>query len=289
MNRLLIVIIGIFVFCAEIAGVDCLHSTAIAGKDTLRPISSMGFGGKTGAQNLEAALENKSTSSGNVVGDSASSNSPGWTTIIQQPGLFGRKRRFIADELNRLYRSGNWRIAWCWGSRIITFEEAVEIYEDAYYQFFLKNPDKLEWLVANFSNVYDTSESNIRSSHDYNAQETRALHITDIAIRRVVHLRFRKQFRGARPLEIKSSEACEGKGLSPWFVPFHKPELILPGKVEGRWSPGAVETFWQYNKIIQIKSRPKLLAISPPVFIRSDRGAVQRLLFNIRKEVDAAA
>jgi len=52
-----------------------------------------------------------------------------------------------------LYGKDNWRIAWQWNSQIIEMPEALQIYEDAYYEFLKSRKDILDWLVHAASDV----------------------------------------------------------------------------------------------------------------------------------------
>ena len=145
-------------------------------------------------------------------------------------------------------------------SGIIEKPEALQIYEDAYYEFLKSRKDILDWLVHEASDVYDTAISNIESKLDYSKQETLNTHIQDIAIRRSV-LRLGKQFKGNMPLEVRSRDK-EGWKLSPCNVPFHLPEMILKEEIKdypekGLWwerlgIPDSVEAFYQRNKVLQV-------------------------------------
>lgn len=88
-----------------------------------------------------------------------------WRTI-DRPGYFGDKRDELYSEWNEKYGKENWRIAWQWGLQAIEKPEALQLYEDGYYEYFKKNLNLLDWLINNFSNVYDTAPSNINSGFD---------------------------------------------------------------------------------------------------------------------------
>ena len=55
--------------------------------------------------------------------------------------------------------------------KIIAEDVAIQIYEDAYYEFFDTHRDKLEWLINTASDVYDTAPSNVQAGLDYKIQE----------------------------------------------------------------------------------------------------------------------
>ncbi|MGC9309116.1 MAG: hypothetical protein ACP5D2_00280 [Candidatus Nanoarchaeia archaeon] len=55
--------------------------------------------------------------------------------IEDRPGYFGTSRNEIYKTYNSQYGGDNWRIAWQWGDHIIQRPLALQIYEDAYYEF----------------------------------------------------------------------------------------------------------------------------------------------------------
>ncbi|MBP7708653.1 hypothetical protein KA107_03130 [Candidatus Pacearchaeota archaeon] len=189
-----------------------------------------------------------------------------WETI-DRPGYFGSKRNKICAGFDLQYGSGNWKIAWEWGSQVIERPEAIQIYEDGYYEYFKKTPDLVNWLVNNFANVFDTAPSNVEAKFSYDIQETPSNHLHDVAIRRAL-LRNGKWFRGVGLLEVRSPDK-EGWILSPCNIPFHLPTMIYPGQtkyqceerdfvVNPPWwirkgLKNSVEEFYQQNKLLQIK------------------------------------
>ena len=183
-----------------------------------------------------------------------------WSTI-ERPGYFAKKRDELADKWNKEYGSENWRLAWQLGSQVIEKKEALQVYEDSYYEFLKNNKDVMEWLTDNFSDVYDNALTNVMSGFNYDIQETPNTHLQDISVRRSV-LRLGKCFKGDKLLEVRSRDA-EGWKLSPCNIPFHLPDLILPGEIKdysgknGWWDrlgiPNSLEKWYQQNKLLQIK------------------------------------
>jgi len=173
-------------------------------------------------------------------------------TIVDTPGYFGKKRNNIGAELNTNYGSDNWKIAYIWGNKLIEHQFALQLYEDAYMYYFQNNPDVLDWLLNNASNVFDNSVTNIKSGLDYNIQEEESSHLQDISIRRVV-LRLGRVFKGNRMIQVRSNNS-PGYILNPGQVPFHIPDRILKNNLCPRWAmPNSVEAFWQCNKVIIVK------------------------------------
>jgi hypothetical protein len=192
-----------------------------------------------------------------------------WKTI-ERPGYFGKSRDKIIKLFDERFGKGNHRLMYQWGDLVIPRETAISIYEDAYYEFLKMDSDKLNWLIDNYKDVYDTSISNIKSGFDYNIQETPNNHIHDIAIRRAV-LRLGRWFKGTKLLEVRSNNS-EGTIFAPHKIPFHLLDLILPlqsdegelGKIKdysgkGYWwleksIENSDEAFYQQNKILQVRT-----------------------------------
>ena len=190
-----------------------------------------------------------------------------WETV-DRPGYFGEKRDELQAGFDEKYGRGRWRIAWEWGSTIIQRPEALQLYEDGYYEYLKKTPELLEWLVGGFSDVFDTSPSNVQAGFSYDIQETKNNHIHDVAIRRAV-MRNGREFSGEKLLEVRSVDA-EGWKLSPCNIPFHMPQMIYPGQIKykgevrdfatnppwwiKRGVKNSVEEFYQQNKVLQIGS-----------------------------------
>ena len=184
-----------------------------------------------------------------------------WVSV-EHPGYFGKKRNELENKWNSEFET--WRLVWQWGNQIIIKPTAIQIYEDAYYEFLKSKPELLKWLIETASDVYDTAPSNVDSKLDYNVQETPNNHLHDIAIRRAV-LRNGVWFNGNHLMEIRSPES-EGEILAPYAVPFHLPQMIYQGeeikdygnkgfwwKVLGRERgiEHTVEEFYQQNKVLQ--------------------------------------
>jgi hypothetical protein len=184
-----------------------------------------------------------------------------WKTI-ERPGYFGDKRNELYANWNKQFGNENWRIAWQWGGMILERRDALQIYEDGYYEFLKSDRDTLNWLITSASNVYDTAPSNVAAGLSYDVQETPNNHLHDVAIRRAV-LRTGNWFSGDRLIEIRSTDK-EGWKLSPCMVPFHLPELISKEPIkdyrkkgylwwEKRGVPDSIEAFYQRNKLLQTK------------------------------------
>lgn len=185
-----------------------------------------------------------------------------WITV-ERPGYFGDKRDELQARWNDQFGAGNWRLAWQWGELALGKSEALQIYEDGYYEFLKSDSEVLDWLITTASDVYDTSPTNIQARFDYNVQETQNNHLHDIAIRRAL-LRTGNWFAGDKLLEIRNPEK-EGWRLAPCMVPFHLPELISTEPIkdyrkkgyfwwEKRGVPNSIEAFYQRNKLLQRKA-----------------------------------
>jgi hypothetical protein len=177
-----------------------------------------------------------------------------WQTV-ERPGYFGRHRDEKYRGYDQQYGASNWRIAWQIGERVGGLEEAVMLYEDAYFAFMKGNSAMIDQLVAEALDVYDDSPSNVQSRLNYLAQETNRTHLQDVAIRRCL-VRLGRCFQGQKLIQIRDALGDHPLSLvlSPGQVPFHRPELILQPELEGWWLPSSVEAFYQSNKLLQVSA-----------------------------------
>ncbi|MCF7913335.1 MAG: hypothetical protein K9M99_12460 [Candidatus Cloacimonetes bacterium] len=170
--------------------------------------------------------------------------------IVEYPGYFGYKKAKLTNYYAEKY--GEYQIAWEVNKHLLYRQSALQLYENAYYQYLKNNPELTDWLVNTAADIYDTAPGNVESGIDYNIQdELSPNHLHDIAIRRCL-VRMDKWFKGKHYLEVRSLKS-EGYVLNPGIVPFHKPELIHQPEWESNWIiPGSIESFWQSNKVIII-------------------------------------
>ena len=190
--------------------------------------------------------------------------------IQEFPGFLGFTKKETHQKWDDKFGEGNWELAWIWGSKVIDQRTAVGIYEYAYHKYLDSVQGALEWLVENYSEVYDTHIGNIDDGVDYFAQDDRCTHLHDISVRRYVKTRYALDFKGDRLLQIRQPHT-EGYYLGPGFVPFHKPEYIVPankvinyglndkweetvGNREPWWQKGSIEDFYQQNKVLLVNS-----------------------------------
>jgi len=198
--------------------------------------------------------------------------------VAGRPGFLGKMRDSVCTELDTKYGPENWRFAWEVGSNLLEFEEAILLYEDAYFfhltglpicsAAFEDDDGKVGWTpvislsglamydilgeVLEFQNVYDNLPTNVDSGLDYRKQETNANHYQDISIRRVL-VRCGVWFSGTKKelLQIRAaSKEPLGRRLSPGIVPFHIPHLIKEPELTGWWKPGSTESWWQSCKVV---------------------------------------
>lgn len=178
-----------------------------------------------------------------------------WKTT-KRLGYFGKHRDELHRQYNKIYGKNHWRIAWMVNKKIFSQEEIVLLYEDSYYNFFKKHPKILHQLISEAKNVYDDAVSNINSGLNYSKQETCRTHYQDVAIRRCV-LRVGLKFKGRKLIQIRDYKGKHPLSLklSPGRIPFHLPKLIKKPELTGWWQPGSLESFYQSNKILQIKKK----------------------------------
>jgi hypothetical protein len=186
--------------------------------------------------------------------------------VVERPGYFGTSRNEIHVRYDNQFGEDNWRIAWQFGDQIIQRPEALQIYEDGYYEFLKSNREVLDWIVTTASDVYDTAPSNIGAKFSYDLQETPSNHIHDVAIRRAV-LRNGVWFNGDYLVHVRPEK--EGERLGPHLIPFHLPNMIFRGQIKYKgedrdfttnppwWIKmgieDSVEQFYQQNKVLEVK------------------------------------
>ena len=194
--------------------------------------------------------------------------------LKEHPGYLGKKRDEIYKFWDEQYGKDKWIIVYELGPYILTREEGILIYEDAYFVYLKSNQEALNWLTSTACDVYDTAPTNIFSKYDYSIQETPNNHLHDIAIRRALR-RLGEPFRGNHIVQVRG-KGSEGEQLSPHLIPFHLPNLIYQSlnleyspnmnfstsvkdyTGKGRWwdkigIPNSVEKFYQHNKILILK------------------------------------
>ena len=173
---------------------------------------------------------------------------------IERPGYFGRKKDSLIKTYNDMYGLGNWRISWGWLDKVVDFHFACHLYEDGYYNDSFRREDLWEELIKEAFDVYDIDKLDVDSGFDYLHQKSKATHLQDIAIRRVVSRRGWK-FAGNKLIQVRSHSTYWGKELSPGKVAFHLPEHIVEPRLEKWWDKNSIEDFYQSNKVLQIKDK----------------------------------
>jgi len=186
-----------------------------------------------------------------------------WTLFDNNsPGYIGKRRNELWAERDAKFGKENWRSIWLVGRNYLEYEEACHLYEDAYFEYFKKRSELLEYLLEIASNVYDDDPSNVESGLDYLKRGELRTHIQDIAIRNCVK-RFGREFRGGKLIQIRDrmGEHPLSLALSPGQVPFHKPELIShPDNLaeirnKSWWLPLSVEDFYQLAKRLVVRDK----------------------------------
>lgn len=176
----------------------------------------------------------------------------GWLSV-GRPGYAGLSGKDKAEKRDKLFGPENWRVVHLYKGRALLRPQALQLYEESYYKFFLANPEVLDWLCATASEVYDIEPSNIDAGEDYFKQDSSAVHLQDIAVRRCLR-RLGRRFEGGHPVQIRGRDS-DGYCLNPGMVPFHDPsEVLEPSLARGKWwKKNSIEDFWQSNKVLQVK------------------------------------
>lgn len=178
----------------------------------------------------------------------------GWT-VHGRPGYFGSRRDATIAHWDQMYGPGAWKLAWKIRGAFVEWLEAITHYEESYYHFFVDNPEILEMLCGDASDVYDDNVTNVNSKLDYSIQETNRTHIQDIAIRRCVQ-RLGQKFEGSQLVQIRHAQGKHPLSLvlSPGIIPFYEPGLIESPELTGWWRPGTVESYYQSNKYLLVRA-----------------------------------
>jgi len=179
-----------------------------------------------------------------------------WVTI-ERPHYLGKHRDEVFHEWDEKYGKGNWRLVWKVGETLVDFLGACALYEDAYFEFLRSHPEILNQLISEASNVYDDEPSNVESRFDYTKQETRLTHVQDIAIRRSL-IRLGTWFHGKKLIRVRQEKGTHPLSvtLSPGRVPFHRKDLIMQPEILIWWHAGTVESFYQSNRLLQVRRCP---------------------------------
>jgi len=181
-----------------------------------------------------------------------------WETIAR-PGWFGENRDQILAEYDQKYGRGNWRIRHKLGSRVLDFNQAINLYELS-YELDFNHPDRRcrwNYLIKNACDVWTEKLSDVKSGKNYAVQKAPAAHYEDIAIRRIL-AKYDLKFQGKEFIRIRAdSEDLVGKILSSIHIPFIYPDYI-EGSLDDKmpwWDrhKGSLECFWHLNKILQLR------------------------------------
>lgn len=169
---------------------------------------------------------------------------------MDRPSYFGKHRDEIEQNYNYKYGKANWKIVWDLPDGLSSFDRAIQLYEDAYYDYLKTNKKLLDSLCNEASEVYDNAVSNVDCGESYHAQENNSNHYQDISVRKSV-FRLGRKFNGTKLIQIRhNSSSPIGQTLSPGRVPFHLPHYVIQPVKTGWWKPRTVEEFWQSGKVL---------------------------------------
>src|SRR5689334_87968 len=104
---------------------------------------------------------------------------------IGLPGFQGESKARRREVLDERFGPDGWRIGHIVRGRILTAEEAILEYEQAYRVFLRDRPELVRFLVTGFGNVYDDNPTNVFDA-DYHQPHTQLNHYQDISVRRVI-------------------------------------------------------------------------------------------------------
>ena len=134
-------------------------------------------------------------------------------------GYMGKDRDRIIRSFYKRAGKGNWFWAFRAGKRLYSWELGMQLYEDAYWNFFRKNVGRLKELVENYYDVMVYERDDLDAKLSYKDRQKSKDYFQDIAIRRSL-IRMGVWFKGKEILKISKSRFNDGK------IPFHLPNLI---------------------------------------------------------------
>jgi hypothetical protein len=204
------------------------------------------------------------------------------------PGFAGDAKHRREALLDERFGQDGWRLAHIVRGRIVSFDDAILEYEEAYRVYLRDRPALVRFLVETCGNVYDNLPENVFDAA-YRQPHTPSNHYQDISVRRVIaelvddpawpwvtgtpqedvpltdlgtgriHVFPRARgFRGDRLLQVREPTS-PGYVLNPAVVPVHDPALIttIPGRTEWYHREGcghlSVEAFWQTSKVVEVR------------------------------------
>jgi hypothetical protein len=159
--------------------------------------------------------------------------------FMQVSDLGNNRDKFLA-KVTRVAGKGNWFWAFVVKKKLYSWEWGLQLYEDAFWEFFRHNAPILKDLVDNHSNVFVINRFDIEANLDYKKQTQNSDHYSDIAIRRCF-VRFGLSFKGKDILDLNKSQ------FSQSIVPFHLPHLINKPDANN-----SVKSWLDTNRIIVI-------------------------------------
>ena len=179
---------------------------------------------------------------------------------VQRVTYLGGKREQFVARMDKLFGDGNWTIGYIAGGKMLSRDEALNLYERSYVEYFKSNPEFTQRLVREARDVYDTNPSNTQSGLDWHKQEDSHSHLQDIAVRRALKT-LGLSFQGEKLLQIRGKES-DLPELNPGKVPFIAPELINQYReFLAQWvDKGSVEDFWQNNKFVLLRGESSVIA-----------------------------
>jgi hypothetical protein len=144
----------------------------------------------------------------------------------------------------------NWQFGWRYGSGLVTFLGACQLYRASYERHFDVHPKDLD-DVSEYSEVFDVSPEDIGAGTDF-ARQGAYVHVQDIAIRAIMQERGRQFNAAGSLLQVRSTSSnALGVRLSPFNVGFLDPDAIMPNplvSLSPKWPQDSVEAYYQCNR-----------------------------------------
>lgn len=199
-----------------------------------------------------------------------------WIKVFSFLEYNGFNKEKSKKDLNQKFGQDDWVEGHFFSGQVVPKTHAYKEYDEAYYEFFKKNPKIRNWIQKTASEVIDYAVSNIESGLNLTHQEGKAIHLQDIAVRRALtrlkldekginynldNLPKIKIFQGDHIVQIRDKNS-EGYILNPGQIPFHKPKEGIGKTVKSWWMPNSIEDIYQRNKVLLVNPNSLKLGIT---------------------------
>jgi hypothetical protein len=187
-----------------------------------------------------------------------------WHTA-EHPGYLGKKKDEMYRLWNEKYGEGVWRLVNETAiGEIFSYEDIIwKMYVPGYAAHFLKYPNEAKFVTDNYAYGYDKDLVPKNQAFDIYAlynKEGIANQFHHVAFNVALEYYLGQKFKGIMPIQVREGkpgtldlDQPEGFRWSPGRIMSVRPDLIPTPTVDGWWSKGSIEDFYQSSKALQIK------------------------------------